>query len=41
MKMGLEKHGFSVDAFNDPKMALSHFKPNYYDAIVLDVRMPA
>lgn len=41
MKNGLEGHGFDVDAFNDPRQALSHFKPDYYGIIMLDVRMPA
>lgn len=40
LKIGLEKEGFEVDAFNKPEKALSQFKPNYYDAIILDVRMP-
>jgi DNA-binding response OmpR family regulator len=40
MKKGLEQYGFHVDAFSDPKQALSQFKPDYYDAIILDVRMP-
>jgi len=40
MRLGLEKHGFSVDTYNNPKQALTQFKPGYYDAIVLDVRMP-
>jgi DNA-binding response OmpR family regulator len=40
MKLGMRRHGFAVDAFTDPKLALSQFKPNYYDAIVLDMRMP-
>jgi two-component system, OmpR family, response regulator ChvI len=40
LKMGLERHGFQVDAFNDPKKALSEFKPNRYDMIFLDIRMP-
>jgi DNA-binding response OmpR family regulator len=39
MKKGLEIHGFNVETFNDPKQALSQFKPKYYDAIFLDVRM--
>jgi DNA-binding response OmpR family regulator len=38
--MTLEYHGFIVDAFNDPKKALSNFKPDYYDLIVLDIKMP-
>lgn len=40
MKLGLHKFGFSVDVFNRPQQALAQFKPNYYNAIVLDVRMP-
>ena len=40
MKKGLEKYGYVVDSFIDPRKALSHFKPNTYHAIVLDVRMP-
>jgi CheY-like chemotaxis protein len=26
--------------FNDPQMALSSFKPDYYDFILIDIRMP-
>jgi DNA-binding response OmpR family regulator len=40
LKMGLERHGFQVDAFNDPKKALAEFKANRYDMIFLDIRMP-
>jgi two-component system, OmpR family, response regulator ChvI len=40
LKIGLERHGFQVDAFNDPKKALAEFKPNRYDMIFLDIRMP-
>jgi len=29
-----------VDVFNDPKIALINFKPDYYDLILLDVKMP-
>jgi DNA-binding response OmpR family regulator len=38
--MTLEYHGFVVEAFNDPKKALSNFKPDYYDLIILDIKMP-
>ena len=31
---------FEVDAFNDPQMALSSFKPDYYDFMLIDIRMP-
>lgn len=40
MKKGLEMHSYDVDTFNHPKEALSQFNGNYYDAIVLDIRMP-
>jgi DNA-binding response OmpR family regulator len=40
LKIGLRRFGFDVDVFNDPRIALSQYKPNYYDAIVVDIRMP-
>ena len=40
-KMGLEDGEFEVDAFNDPLLALSTFKPHSYDLLILDVKMPA
>ena len=36
----LETGGYSVDEFTDPNAALSKFKPNSYDLLVLDYRMP-
>ena len=38
--IALRDNGFEVDAFEDPKLALSAFKPNYYELVILDVRMP-
>ena len=40
LSMGLEDAGFKVDAFNDPMLALSNFKPNFYALSILDVNMP-
>ena len=40
VKQGLELQGIQVDAFNDPQKALEHFRPDTYDVVVLDVRMP-
>lgn len=40
LKRGLEHHGFVVDVFNDPQAALANFKPDYYDLMVIDIRMP-
>ena len=38
--MSLEYHGYEVDTFNEPKKALSKFKPNHYDLVILDIKMP-
>jgi DNA-binding response OmpR family regulator len=40
-KKGLECHGFAIDTFNDPQAALASFKPNYYDLMIIDIRMPS
>lgn len=40
LKRGLELHGFKVDTFNDPLEALSKFKPDSYDLLLIDIRMP-
>ena len=39
LKKGLEENGFSVDAFNDPRIALSKFKAAFYDLLLLDIKM--
>jgi DNA-binding response OmpR family regulator len=39
LKKELEQSGFSLDVFNDPIVALSSFKADYYDLILLDVHM--
>ena len=36
----LEGDKFSVDTFNDPRTALSNYLPNFYDLIVLDLKLP-
>jgi two-component system, OmpR family, response regulator ChvI len=39
--LSLEDSGlFEVDLFNDALIALSNFRPNIYDLLLLDVRMP-
>src|ERR687884_457966 len=38
--MILEMNGFEVDSYNDPLLALSNFKPNFYGLALLDIRMP-
>lgn len=40
-KLGLENHGFIVDTYNDPVMALKNFRPDFYDLLLIDVRMPS
>src|SRR3569623_1692069 len=38
--MILQMNGFEVDAYNDPLLALSNFKPNVYGLALLDIKMP-
>jgi DNA-binding response OmpR family regulator len=38
--LALEYHGFKVDSFNDPQEALSKYKPDLYDLLILDIKMP-
>ena len=40
IKTGLEKKGFEVHAYNEPLKALSDFKPDQYDLLLIDIRMP-
>jgi hypothetical protein len=30
-RLALEYHGFKVDSFNDPHLALSEYRPGLYD----------
>ncbi len=39
-KIGLELAGFEVDAYNDSTIALSNFKPDYYDLLLIDIKIP-
>ena len=36
----LEDNGFQVDSFNDPILALNSYKSNFYDLVILDIKMP-
>jgi DNA-binding response OmpR family regulator len=36
----LEDNGFKVAEFNDPFLALNNYKVNFYDLVVLDIKMP-
>src|ERR671930_2631735 len=39
-KTVLKDEGFEVDSFTDPQLALSNFKPDFHDLVVLDITMP-
>ena len=36
----LEDNGFQVDTFNDPIISLKSYKSNYYNLVILDIKMP-
>src|SRR5919197_709471 len=36
----LEENGFVVDSFENPVLALNNFKPDLYDLVILDIKMP-
>jgi CheY-like chemotaxis protein len=36
----LEDNGFEVDPFNDPVLVCDTYKSNYYDLVILDIKMP-
>ncbi|HEU4446234.1 MAG TPA: response regulator [Nitrososphaeraceae archaeon] len=40
LKMALEREGFLIDTYNDPVLALENFRPNHFDLVILDVKMP-
>ena len=40
LQAGLEDGGFNVDAFIDPELVLSSFKPGLYDLVLIDIMMP-
>ena len=40
LKLGLEANGFVVETYNDPLKALSDFRANSYDLLLLDIKMP-
>jgi DNA-binding response OmpR family regulator len=40
IKTILEDNGFKVDSFNDPILALNYYKVNFYDLVILDIKMP-
>lgn len=36
----LENYGFDIESFNDPILALNFYKSNFYDLVILDIKMP-
>ncbi|HET7642230.1 MAG TPA: response regulator [Nitrososphaeraceae archaeon] len=40
LENALENFGFKVDTFNDPITALKSYKTNFYDIVILDIKMP-
>ena len=36
----LENYGFSTNSFNDSMLALNSYKSNYYDLVILDIKIP-
>jgi PleD family two-component response regulator len=41
LKIVLERSGlFEVDSCDNPILALASFKPDQYDVVIVDVRMP-
>ncbi len=40
IKEGLERKGFHIELYNDPQVALQEFKPDFYDLMLVDIRMP-
>jgi CheY-like chemotaxis protein len=40
ISIALEADGFEVHSYNNPKLALFNFKPDYYDLAILDIKMP-
>jgi DNA-binding response OmpR family regulator len=40
IKIVLNDYGFDVDSFTDAIEALETFKPDFYDLVILDIKMP-
>ena len=40
MKDILEEERFKVDTFNDPTIALKSYRTNFYDFVILAIKMP-
>jgi CheY-like chemotaxis protein len=40
IRIALEADGFEVHSFNNPMVALSNFRVDYYNLVILDIKMP-
>lgn len=40
LRVGLETFDHEVDVYTNPKKVLEDFKPNRYDLLIVDIRMP-
>ena len=40
LKNALENYGYSIESFNDSILALNSYKSNFYDLVILDIKMP-
>ncbi|HYZ96097.1 MAG TPA: response regulator, partial [Nitrososphaeraceae archaeon] len=40
IKNVLEDNGFQIDSYNDPITALNSYRSNFYDLVILDIKMP-
>jgi DNA-binding response OmpR family regulator len=40
IKKIIEDNGFTADSFNDPILALNSYKVDFYDLVILDIKMP-
>jgi len=40
LENALENYGYKVDTFNDPLLALDNYQINFYDLVILDIKMP-
>jgi PleD family two-component response regulator len=39
-RISANKISFHVNTYNDPLLALSEFKPDFYDLLLVDINMP-
>jgi CheY-like chemotaxis protein len=40
LENALKNYGYSIYSFNDSMLALNSYKSNFYDLVILDIKMP-